>query len=125
MAERAADGAAIAGLAMADMLERLVNHRKGLRHVGGELDVTLARHRAEAAGAVLDIDVREPSHAIEIDQMIGSDDSKIEHRHQGLPARKRHGVVEPADEVGSFVDRGRIMIGEGRRLHCLLSIKTN
>src|SRR6185437_10351655 len=56
MAERAADRAAIARLAVTDMGERLLDHRAESRHLGGELDFALARHCAEAQRAIGDSD---------------------------------------------------------------------
>ncbi len=47
MAERAAERAAVAGLAMADLEDRLVHEREAPLHAVGEFEIALARHRAE------------------------------------------------------------------------------
>ena len=52
MAERAAERAAVAGLAVADMQDRLVHQRAALAHHVGEFDVALARHGADLERAV-------------------------------------------------------------------------
>ena len=104
MAERAAEGAAVAGLAMADMLERLVDDRKGALHVGREFEIALPRHGPEAAGTVRDGDIGQRLDPVEIDQMVGRHHAEIEHRHQRLPARERQGVVEPAEQIGRLIE---------------------
>ena len=47
MAERAADGAAVAGLAVADVHDRLVQQRAFRLHQIGEFEIALARHGAD------------------------------------------------------------------------------
>ena len=89
MAERAAERAAVAGLAMADMLERLMHDREGARHIVREFEIALPRHGTESAGTVRNGDIGQRFNPVEIDEMVGRHDAKIEHRHQRLPARER------------------------------------
>src|SRR5882757_4014375 len=115
--ERSAESSAIARLAMADIADRLADDRERGFDIGRKFKLALPRHRAEVAGTTVDPDERQRLDAIEIDEMIGRDHAKVEHRHQRLPSRKRNCIVEPADEFGGLVDGGWIMIGKGRWFH--------
>ena len=52
MAERAADGAAVAGLAVPDLQQRLMHDRPARAHRLGEFEIALARHGADLERAV-------------------------------------------------------------------------
>ncbi len=88
MAERAADGAAVAGLAVPDLQQRLVDDRPARPHHVGEFEVALARHAADFERAAGFADVRQAFDAVEIDDVIGLHEPEIQHRHQRLPARQ-------------------------------------
>ena len=68
MREAAADRAAIAGLAMADMTERLGHQRAMFGDVGRDFEIALARHGADAQQTVADRDTAQLLDAAEIDQ---------------------------------------------------------
>ena len=104
MTQRAAERAAIAGLPMPDLHDRLVHQRAAPAHQVGEFDVALARHRANFNGAdferVLAVaDVAQAVDPIEIDDVVGQHVAHIEHRHQRLAAGEQFGVVEAAEQA--------------------------
>ena len=116
MTQRAAERAAVAGLPMSDLRDRLVHQRAAPAHQIGEFDVALARHRANFNGAdferaIVLADVAQAVDPIEIDDMVGQHVAHVEHRHQRLPAGEQFGVVEAAekaDDVGQrCADRDR------------------
>ena len=86
--QRAANGAAIARLAMPDMAQRFRQQRAISRDLGRGLELALAHHGADAQPAVDHRDAAQIGDAAEIDQMVGDDVAKIHHRHQRLPARQ-------------------------------------
>ena len=53
MAQRTAERAAVAGLAVPDLGDGLVHQRAALAHQFGEFDVALARHGADLERAVI------------------------------------------------------------------------
>ena len=75
------------------------------------------RHGADLKRTVDFPDVGESFHAIEIDDVIGLDEAKVEHRHQRLAAREQLGVFELREQADGLADRVRIVIAKGRRLH--------
>ena len=104
MAERAADGAAVAGLAVADVLDRLMHQRDALAHDVGEFDVALARHGADLERAVGLADVGQAVDLVEVDDVVGLHEAHVEHRHHRLPAGEELGVVEPAEQADGVAD---------------------
>jgi hypothetical protein len=82
MAERAADGAAIAGLPVPDLEQRLVHDRPARAHHVGVFEIALARHGADLERAVSLADIGQPLHAVEIDDVVGLHEPKVEHGHQ-------------------------------------------
>ena len=117
MAQRAAERAAIARLAVADLLDRLVHQRAALAHHIGEFEVALARHGADLERAVVLADVGQAIDAVEIDDMVRQHEAHVEHRHQRLPAGEQLGVLQPAEQADGVGDRARVVIGKGRRFH--------
>ena len=118
MAQRAADRAAVAGLAMADQGDRLVHQGKAPGCQLGEFEVALTRHRAHlhAFGGLANI--AEAFDAIEIDDVVRLDVTEVQHRHQRLPARQQLGVFKRRQQAHHLRDRPRIVIVERGRLHC-------
>ena len=112
MAERAADGAAVARLPVSDLQQRLVHDRPARAHRIGEFEIALARHGADLERAVGFADVGQALHAVEIDDVIGLHEAEVEHRHQRLAAREQLGVLETAEQPDGLVDRFRIVIAE-------------
>src|SRR6185437_1829738 len=78
MAERAADRAAVASLSVSDLQQGLVHYRPARAHRIREFQITLARHGADLKRTVDFPDVGESFHAIEIDDVIGLDEAKVE-----------------------------------------------
>ena len=117
MAQRAAERAAVAGLAVPDLGDGLVHQRAASAHQFGEFDVALARHRADLERAVLLADVAQAVDAIEIDDVVGQHVAHIEHRHQRLAAGQQFGVVEARQQRDGVGDAARIVIGKCGRLH--------
>ena len=117
MTERAADGAAVAGLPVSDLQQRLVHDRPArLDHVG-EFEFALARHGADLEHIAGFADVGQSFHAIEVDDVVGLHEPEIQHRHQRLAARQQLGVLQAAEQLDGIVDRSRIVVAEGRWLH--------
>ena len=63
-------------------------------------------------------DVGQALHPIEIDNMIGQHEAHVEHGHQRLPAGQQLCIFQAAEEADGFADGLRIVVAEGRRLHC-------
>src|SRR5262245_44864787 len=119
MAERAAERAAVAGLAMADLQDRLVHQWAALANKIGEFELALTRHRADLERAVALADEGEPLDPIEIDDVIGQHEPHVQHGHQRLPAGEKLGVLEPAKQRDSITNRARVVVAEGRRFHAV------
>src|ERR1700719_959533 len=117
MAQRAPDGAAIAGLTMADALNRLVHQREPLFHQIGEFEIALACHGADFHAVRSLADIGEPLDPVEIDDVVGLDVTEIQHRHQRLPAGQQLGVFKRRQQADDFGDRLRVVVAEGRWLH--------
>ena len=117
MAQRAADGAAVAGLTVSDLQQGLVHDRPARAHRLGKFEVTLARHGPDVERALRVADVGEALDAIEIDDVIGQHEAHVEHRHQRLAAGKELGVFQAGEQPDRLADGFRIVIAKGRRLH--------
>ena len=115
--QAAADGAAVARLAMADMTQGFRQQRTMLRDLGRGLEFALAHHGADAQPAVDHRNAAQISDAAEVDQMIGHDVAKIHHRHQRLPAGQNLGVGQRGQQLGGLLELPRRMIVERSRLH--------
>ena len=116
MAERAADGAAVARLAMAEH-DRLVQQRALRLDEVGEFEVALARHGADLERAAGLPDAGHALDPVEVDDMVGQHEAHVEHRHQRLAAGQELGVVERAQQAYGLGERFRIVILERGRLH--------
>ncbi len=117
MAQRAAERAAVAGLAVPDLGDGFVHQRAASADELGEFDVALARHRADLKRTVALADVAQPVDAVEIDDMVGQHVTHSEHRHQRLAAGEHFGVVEARQQRDGVGGRARIVIGKCGRLH--------
>ena len=115
--EAAADGAAVACLPMPDMPERLAHQRAMFGDVGGEFEVALARHGADAQVAVGDRDTAQLLESAEIDQMIGDHVAKVHHRHERLPAGQNLGVRQLGQQLGGLLELPRRVIIERSWFH--------
>ena len=118
MGETAADGAAIARLAMADMAQRLGQQWAMPRDFGRQFEIALPHHGADAQPAVAHGDAAQIVDAAEIDQMIDDDVTEIHHRHERLAAGENFGVGQGRQKLGRFLELPRRVIVERRRLHC-------
>ena len=117
MAERAADGAAVARLAVADMHDGLVQQRAFRLHQVGEFEVALARHGADLERAAGLLDAGHALDPVEVDDVVGQHEAHVEHRHQRLAAGQQLGVVERAQQANGLGKGFRIVILKGWRLH--------
>ena len=117
MAERAANGATIAGLTMADVADGIVHQGAHAAHEFGELDIALARHGADLQHAARLADVGQALDLVEVDDVVGLHEAHVEHRHHRLPAGQELGVVEAAEQGDGVADGARIVVAEGRWLH--------
>ena len=107
MAQRAAERAAVAGLAVADLLDRLVHQRAALAHHIGEFEIALARHGADLERAVVLADVGQAIDPVEVDDVVRQHEPHVEHRHQRLPAGQKLGVLQrPSRPTASVMVRG-------------------
>ena len=117
MAERPADGAAVAGLAVADLLDRLVHQRAARADHVGEFEVALARHGADLERVAALPDVGQAVHAIEVDHVVRQHEAHVEHRHERLAARKQLGVLQAAEQTHDLGDCLGVVVLEGRWFH--------
>ena len=115
--QAAADGAAVARLAMADVAQRLDHQRAMFRDLGRGFDIALASHGADAQPLVADHDAAQFVEPVEIDQMIDDHVAKIHHRHERLPAGQHFGVGQFGQQLGGFLELSRRVIIEGRWFH--------
>ena len=107
--DRAADGAAVANLEVADELDRLGEERR----VGGDRRVTLDRRlasdRADRDLAVLALDAVELGDAVHVDQMREARQPQCQHRHEALAAGEHLGVVavltQESDDIAGGLGR--------------------
>src|ERR1700722_3436764 len=117
MREAAADGPSIARLPMADMPERLGKQWEFFLDDRCVLRRMLPHHRADAQCVAVHLDRIQARHRIEIDQVGGTGETKIEQRHQRLPARQHAGVVQFRQQDEKLRARTRGMIAKRSRLH--------
>ena len=117
MAERAADGAAVAGLPMADVHDGLMQQRALRLDEVGEFEVALARHGADLERPAALLDAGHALDQVEVDDMVGLHEAHVEHRHQRLAAGQELGVVELAQQAHGLGKRFRIVVLKGWRLH--------
>jgi len=117
MAERAADGAAVAGLAVSDLQQRLVHDRPMRAHDLGVLELALAGHGANLEAVRRLADIGEPIDAVEVDNVVGEHETHVEHGHQRLPAGEELGVLKPGEQPDGVRNGSWIVVAERRRLH--------
>ena len=116
MAQRAAERAAVAGLAVPDLGDGLVHQRAALAHQIGEFDVALARHRADLQRAVLLADIAQAVDAIEIDDVVGSTKRIFSIGISDWPPASNFALSRPP-AARRRRRRARIVIGKGGWLH--------
>ena len=116
VAQRTADGAAVARLAMADLLQRLMHQRQPAVHQVGEFQLALARHRADLQRPIDLADIRQALYTVEIDEVIRQHIAHVEHWHQRLAAGEQLGVVQLRQQRHDLGFGPRIVIIKGRRL---------
>ena len=117
MAERAADCAAVAGLPMSDLQQRLVHDWKLRAQDVGELQITLPRHGADLDRTVVLADVGEPLDEVEVDDVIGQHEAHVEHGHQRLSAGKQLGIFQAAQQLDRLSDGFRVVVAKGWGFH--------
>src|SRR3712207_1632397 len=119
MTERTTERAAIARLAMSYVNDRLRQQRTARAYGCIELDIALARHRADLDAALGLADVRERLDTIEIDHVIRQHESHVEHRHERLSASEQPCIFTAAEQIDRFWKSLGVVIAERRRLHAL------
>ena len=102
--QAAADRAAVASLAMADMAQRLNHQRAMLGDFRRRFDIALAGHGADTQAPVAHHDAAQFVETVEIDQMIDDHVAKIHHRHERLAAGQNLGVRQFRQQVGGFLE---------------------
>src|SRR3954471_3725637 len=117
MAERAAERAAVARLAMTDLEHRLVQEWTAGANALVELQIALARHCADEERLALLSYEGKLANSVEIHDVLGCGEAHIEHRHERLAAGEKPRVLELAEQADHLRQRLRIVIGEARRLH--------
>src|SRR4051812_21672936 len=73
VAKRAAYGAAIARLAMTDVVQGFQQDWKRLLDLGREFEIALARHRSDMKPAAVERDAGELANLVQIDDMVRHD----------------------------------------------------
>ena len=116
MRQAAADGAAIAGLAMADMAQRFGYQRAMPRDLRRKFEIALPL-MAPIATSVAHRDAAQIVDAAEIDQMIDDHVTEIHHRHERLAAGENLGVGQRRQKLGGLLELPRRVIVEGSWLH--------
>ena len=123
MGDRAAHGAAVAGLEVADEGQRAGEQRELRRKLRPVLEPVLGDRGADldlvAQDLVThDLDVIELGKARDVDQYRRFEKAQVEHRHQRLPARHHLGVLAVLCEEGERLrDIVRAHIVEAARFH--------
>ena len=117
MGEAAANGAAVARLAMADMAQRLRQQRAMPRDLRRGLEIALPHHGADAEPPVDHGNAAQVVDVAKIDEVIDDDVTKIHHRHQRLPAGEDFCVWQRRQKLGCFLELPWRVIVKGRRLH--------
>ena len=117
MRERAANRAAIACLAMSDMIECCMHQRQAARDEVGEFKLALARHGANAQDISPLFNARQFADTRQIDKMIGLDEAKIHHGDERLSAGKNFGILQRGDKVERLREACRAVIFERGWFH--------
>ena len=86
MAQAAANGAPVAGLEMTDKRERFLQDRRPRRDDLRAGKIALSGHGADGQRLTGVGDAVHVGNAIEVDHMVGHDETHIQHRHQRLAA---------------------------------------
>ncbi len=115
--QRAAEGAAVARLAVPDVGERLAQDRAAPADVRGEFEFALARHRARLQRSVRHAHVGELPDPVEVDQVIRRHGAEIHHRHQRLAAGKHARVLARREQIAGFGHGARIVVDERGGFH--------
>ena len=108
MHQAAAGGAAVAGLHMADMRQRLPQQRHACGQRVVALDIALARAGAHAHGIGFGRDEFQRRDLVDVDQPGRAQQPERHHRHQALAAGDDLGVVAVLrQQRAGLLDRGR------------------
>jgi hypothetical protein len=115
--ERAADGALVPHLRIADDRGRLRHHRtlrlQHLRH----LDLVMRRHGPDGDHGAVFLDARETGHLAQVDEVLGLREPELHHGHEAVATREDLGVFELAEKPERFLDGGGSVIFERGRIH--------
>ena len=111
MGQAAADRPAVADLEVPDLGHRVGHERTALGDDARLLDGALACHAADGHPAVVDPDVGQAGHLVEVDQVGGPHEAKVQERHQTLPAGQDLRLVAVLGE-----QRQRLVEGRGRQV---------
>ena len=118
MGDRAAEGAAVADLEVADERRRPGEQRDGGGHLGGRLDGGLGRAGADPEVAVAPLDRAQLLDPTQVDEVVEDGQAQGEHRHEALAAGEHlGGVAELGEQPDGLVDGRRRVVVERRRLH--------
>src|SRR5919198_6278040 len=117
LAERAAERAAVARLAMTDLQHGLVQQRTALADAAIELDIPLASHGTDNESLAFLLDVGKGGDAIQVDNVLRRGEPHVEQRHERLAAGEQPRVLQLAEEAHHLGQSLRVVIGEARRLH--------
>src|SRR5690348_5155191 len=117
MAERTADGAAVARLAMPHLTNGFGKQRTAARHLIGKFDVALPRHGADLEHLSVEADERKTGYAIEIDEVIGNGVAHVQHGHQRLPSGQQPRIVQRRKQLYGLWKTLRRVVVEPRWLH--------
>jgi hypothetical protein len=117
MGERAADGAAMADLRVADELGCLRDQRTpgGQHRVANELRVS--REGADRDPITVLADVAEAVEAADVDEYARPRDAELHRRDQRVPAGEHLRVAVAPEELDRLLDRPGSLVREGSRDH--------
>ena len=110
VAAASANGAAGAGLDVADVLQRARQKRETGSDDRRRQHVSLPGHCADFDAFGRFPYSREIGNTVDVDQMIGCDHPKIHHRHQRLSAGENLGVLQMREHRAEFFARLRTVI---------------
>src|SRR6185437_16079766 len=118
MGDRAANGAAIARLVMADPGQRQRQQRRLVAQGGAQLERRLRHRSTDDQRALLDADLRQPREAADIDEELRAGEAHVEHGHERLAAGEDARVAaELGERCHRLLWRVRPEIVEARWLH--------
>ena len=117
MAQAAADGAACAGLHMADPMQGFGQNGSMFEHQRMLAHDPLAGHRADPQALRRHRHTRQIGDMVDVDHMIGKGIAHVQHRHQRLAACQNTDIVERTEQAVQLLHGFGIVIGKGRGFH--------